>query len=142
MPTERQKQKQQLARFFDCAGEVQGHFYVKKLKEVLPPAWDEIDQICPIEPPKTKVTLRLETEVLEFFRKQGPRYQAQINLILRTYVAGRLSQALRRREDGETMEEIFYGQRLRTYEEMVADHKAEEKGDWLEEAAKSLGVRG
>jgi uncharacterized protein (DUF4415 family) len=37
---------------------------------------------------KTRVTMRLDTDVLGFFRAQGPRYQTRINAVLRAYMAG------------------------------------------------------
>ena len=36
--------------------------------------------------PKKQVTLRLDPDVLEFFRKQGKRYQSTINAVLRRYM--------------------------------------------------------
>lgn len=36
--------------------------------------------------PKAIVTLRLDRDVLEWFKKQGPRYQTRINALLRAYV--------------------------------------------------------
>lgn len=36
--------------------------------------------------PKTSVTLRLDSDVLHFFRAQGTRYQTRINAVLRTFV--------------------------------------------------------
>jgi uncharacterized protein (DUF4415 family) len=35
---------------------------------------------------KKQVTLRLDPDVLEFFRKQGRGYQSRINAVLRKYV--------------------------------------------------------
>lgn len=35
---------------------------------------------------KTQVTLRLDADVLEWFRAQGPGYQTRINQLLRAYV--------------------------------------------------------
>jgi len=35
---------------------------------------------------KQQVTLRLDTEVLEWFQEEGPGYQTKINAILKTYV--------------------------------------------------------
>lgn len=35
---------------------------------------------------KTQVTLRLDQEILAFFKEQGPRYQSRINAVLRQYV--------------------------------------------------------
>jgi uncharacterized protein (DUF4415 family) len=35
---------------------------------------------------KQQITLRLDSEVVEFFRAQGPHYQTRINAVLRIYV--------------------------------------------------------
>lgn len=35
---------------------------------------------------KQAITIRLDRDVLEFFRATGPRYQSQINAVLRSYV--------------------------------------------------------
>ena len=36
--------------------------------------------------PKKQITIRLDPDVLAFFRKQGRRYQTAINAVLRKYV--------------------------------------------------------
>jgi uncharacterized protein (DUF4415 family) len=36
-------------------------------------------------PPKTSVSLRLDTDVLEWFKAQGPGYQTRINAVLRAF---------------------------------------------------------
>ncbi|MBS0412818.1 MAG: BrnA antitoxin family protein [Proteobacteria bacterium] len=36
--------------------------------------------------PKQQITLRLDAEVLEFFKSTGQRYQTRINAVLRSYV--------------------------------------------------------
>jgi uncharacterized protein (DUF4415 family) len=41
--------------------------------------------------PKKQITLRLDPDVLTFFRKQGKGYQSTINAVLRKYVEGRKS---------------------------------------------------
>ncbi|CCD30249.1 Conserved hypothetical protein [Candidatus Glomeribacter gigasporarum BEG34] len=38
------------------------------------------------EPPKQPVTLRLDTDVLEWFREHGKGYQTRINKLLRMYM--------------------------------------------------------
>lgn len=47
--------------------------------------------MVPSEPGKTRITIRLDTEVLDWFREQvnkvgGGNYQTMINLALREYV--------------------------------------------------------
>jgi uncharacterized protein (DUF4415 family) len=41
--------------------------------------------------PKKQITLRLDPDVLTFFRKQGKGYQSTINAVLRKYVESRNS---------------------------------------------------
>jgi uncharacterized protein (DUF4415 family) len=41
--------------------------------------------------PKKQITLRLDPDVLTFFRKQGKGYQSTINAVLRKYVESRKS---------------------------------------------------
>lgn len=43
--------------------------------------------------PKALVTLRLDRDVLEWFKKQGPRYQTRINALLRAYIEAKKRQA-------------------------------------------------
>jgi uncharacterized protein (DUF4415 family) len=37
-------------------------------------------------PPKTSVSLRIDTDVLEWFKAQGPGYQTRINAVLRAFM--------------------------------------------------------
>jgi uncharacterized protein (DUF4415 family) len=39
--------------------------------------------------PKKQITLRIDPDVLAFFRKHGKGYQSTINAVLRKYVEGR-----------------------------------------------------
>ena len=41
--------------------------------------------------PKKPITIRIEPEVLEWFRSKGPRYQTRINAVLKAYVRARKS---------------------------------------------------
>jgi len=36
-------------------------------------------------PPKAAISLRVDADVLEWFKAQGPGYQTRINLVLRAY---------------------------------------------------------
>ena len=53
------------------------------LQESLPDEWQSLD---PVEPETTRVTLRLDTDIVKLFRRLGPGYQKRINQILRVYV--------------------------------------------------------
>jgi len=43
--------------------------------------------------PKKQITLRLDPDVLEFFRKQGKGYQTNINKVLRKFMEVQKSRA-------------------------------------------------
>jgi uncharacterized protein (DUF4415 family) len=50
-----------------------------------------------VEPtPKQPISLRVDADVLEWFRTQGPRYQSRINAVLRSYMSQRRQTSKRR----------------------------------------------
>ncbi len=52
--------------------------------------WDEAAVIVP--GPKQAISLRVDQDVLDWFRNSGPRYQSRMNGVLRSYMS-----AMRRR---------------------------------------------
>ena len=46
--------------------------------------WDEAEVIAPAV--KRAFSIRLDEDVLEWFRRSGPRYQTRMNAVLRMYV--------------------------------------------------------
>lgn len=46
--------------------------------------WDAAEVVVPN--PKLAISLRLDEEVVEWFRRSGPRYQTRMNAVLRMYV--------------------------------------------------------
>ena len=46
--------------------------------------WDEVRVVTPLE--KQAISIRLDRDILDYFRAAGPRYQSQINAVLRSYV--------------------------------------------------------
>jgi len=60
----------------------------------IPAEWHDIAKAPPV-PKQEKVNLRLEADVLKFFRSMGPGYGARINDVLRSYMYARLTGLLR-----------------------------------------------
>ncbi|NJS39108.1 MAG: BrnA antitoxin family protein [Rhodobacteraceae bacterium] len=60
----------------------------------IPEAWHEIAQATP-RTVKEKVTLRLEADVVKFFRSMGPDYGPRINDVLKSYMHARLAGVIR-----------------------------------------------
>lgn len=50
--------------------------------------WDKAQIVLP--EPKQAVNLRLDAEILRYFRQQGPGYQTRINAVLKSYVNAQL----------------------------------------------------
>jgi uncharacterized protein (DUF4415 family) len=48
--------------------------------------WEQAALVVPT--PKRAISLRVDEDVLEWFRTSGPRYQTRMNAVLRSYVAG------------------------------------------------------
>jgi uncharacterized protein (DUF4415 family) len=47
--------------------------------------WADATVVVPV--PKRAISLRVDADVLDWFRASGPRYQSRMNAVLRTYVA-------------------------------------------------------
>jgi len=56
--------------------------------------WDEAEVVVPV--PKRAISLRVDEDVLSWFRASGPRYQSRMNAVLRTYMAHVLQRKRRR----------------------------------------------
>lgn len=64
------------------------------LDRSLPEGWQGLESRAPLPKVKEKVTLRLDADMVRWFRKLGPGYGRRINAVLRIYwealVAGRI----------------------------------------------------
>lgn len=61
----------------------------------LPPGWNGLDSFDRVAPHKTRVTIRLDADMVRWFRKLGPNYSQRMNDVLRVYwqslLAGHIS---------------------------------------------------
>lgn len=48
--------------------------------------WDTVYVGMPPVPAKKQLTIRLDNDVVDWFRQQGPGYQTRMNQVLRSYV--------------------------------------------------------
>jgi uncharacterized protein (DUF4415 family) len=46
--------------------------------------WDEANPVLPAT--KVPISLRVDADVLKFFRESGPRHQSRMNAVLRSYM--------------------------------------------------------
>ncbi len=63
--------------------------------ENIPTEWLSIETDHPAQRPRTRVTIRLDSDVVKFFKLAGTGYQAKINTVLRTYMLARLAKHVR-----------------------------------------------
>ena len=47
--------------------------------------WDDSEVVTPVS--KQAISLRVDGDVLDWFKETGPRYQTRINAVLRSYMA-------------------------------------------------------
>lgn len=67
------------------------HSVARKLR-CLPQEWDEIwKDEDRRDPKRVPVTIRLDADVVKFFKAMGPGYQPRINRVLRTFMHYRLA---------------------------------------------------
>ncbi len=57
--------------------------------------WDRADVVMPVG--KAPISLRVDVDVLAWFRAQGPRYQSRMNAVLRAFMTARLATSPARR---------------------------------------------
>ena len=55
-----------------------------ELRDLPDDFWADAEVVVPGA--KTAISLRVDSDVLEWFRNQGPRYQTRMNAVLRSYM--------------------------------------------------------
>ena len=55
-----------------------------ELRDLPSDFWDEAVPVLPET--KVPISLRIDADVLEWFRESGPRYQSRMNAVLRSYM--------------------------------------------------------
>jgi hypothetical protein len=82
--------------------ELMGYLHEYK---ALPSAWDEIwEDDDRRDPKRTRVTIRLDADVVKFFKGLGEGYQTRINRVLRAYMHFRLVKLI---EGPDTMDYVL-----------------------------------
>jgi uncharacterized protein (DUF4415 family) len=56
----------------------------EELPDLPPDFWDEAVPVVPEA--KVPISLRVDSDVLAWFREEGPRYQSRMNAVLRSYM--------------------------------------------------------
>ncbi|MEM6371830.1 MAG: BrnA antitoxin family protein [Pseudomonadota bacterium] len=64
---------------------MQEDMMINWLDKSLPEKWTGLDHGDPIDRHQTRITLRMDADMVRWFRKLGPGYQKRINRVLRIY---------------------------------------------------------
>ncbi|MEP1586403.1 MAG: BrnA antitoxin family protein [Tateyamaria sp.] len=89
----------------------------------LPDDWTGLDYAEPIARHKTRVTLRMDTDMVRWFRKLGPGYQARINRVLRIYWTSLLAGHVKGYPDDNTIPRI-HAEAQRVHDDIKARRRA------------------
>lgn len=92
------------------------------LDQSLPDDWTGLDWHAPVERHKTRVTLRMDSDMLRWFRKLGPGYQSRINRVLRIYWMALLAGQIRAYPHDDTLP------RLKTEARRIQEELAARRG--------------
>ena len=57
----------------------------KHIMDSIPYGWNGMDSFDGVKPHKTRVTIRLDADMVRWFRKLGPNYSQRMNDVLRIY---------------------------------------------------------
>lgn len=74
------------------AEEVERHDGRYDLREVIPEAWDTLEQDLDLPERKIRVTIRLDESVVKYFRALGPGYSRAMNRVLATYAQMKIAE--------------------------------------------------
>lgn len=75
--------------------------------EHIPEGWWGIEGKFSPSREKDRITIRLDSEIVEFFRAHGHGYQGKINEVLRTYMKARLAKVLTRPEETDAYGDLI-----------------------------------
>ncbi len=64
------------------------HAHLKDL--IIPKEWSEISTIPPVQV-KERITIRLDKDVVKFYKALGPGYQKRMNVVLRIFMLSMLA---------------------------------------------------
>ncbi len=91
--TERKHYAEMMQELEDLQNVIQEHWVTLSV----PPQWNGIEDRVKTRPPHERVNLRLDADVVRWFKKMGYGYTRRINQVLRIYMEGVQSGAVQAR---------------------------------------------
>jgi uncharacterized protein (DUF4415 family) len=82
----------------------------QKLKDALVPRdWHTIEEDVPVQPPRTKLTVEFDADMVKWFRGMGTGYQARMNAVLRAFMLALISKEILSRGDKDWKHDEIWG---------------------------------
>lgn len=69
---------------------------------VIPAEWHRLETTAPVRPLKTPVTIRLDADLVRWFRGLGRGHQTRMNAVLRAYMLAVICKEIERRGDRDS----------------------------------------
>ena len=92
-PTARRKRSKDdtinLGEMFDVLEEQASELEQRRRSfDLVPTGWRMVERDAPVKPPKTKLSLSLDEDMVTWFRSLGRGYQPRMNAVQRAYMHG------------------------------------------------------
>ncbi len=71
----------------------------KLTRRLIPRGWHDLERKAPVTPPKRKLTLALDADMVDWFRGLGRGYQPRMNAVLRAYMHAVIAKEVEREGD-------------------------------------------
>lgn len=100
MPSRKRSKDEEVdvGEMFDVLEDIQDDLDRRKLKfDLIPPGWSSVARDTPVTPPKAKVSLSLDEDMVAWFRSLGRGYQPRMNAVLRVYMLSVIAKEIRRK---------------------------------------------
>jgi uncharacterized protein (DUF4415 family) len=69
---------------------------------IIPADWHRLEDAAPCKPHKGRLTLRIDADVVRWYRGLGRGYQTRMNAVLRTYMLAVICKEIERRGDRDS----------------------------------------
>ena len=80
---------------------------LSRSRSLIPPGWHTAERRAPVTPPKIKVCLSLDADMMDWFKGLGRGYQPRMNAILRAYMHAVIAKEIEREGDRDWRGELI-----------------------------------
>ena len=74
---------------------------IRRTRDLVPAGWQGLERSAPCRPTKTKMCIRLDADMLAWYRNLGNGYQNRMNAVLRAYMNAIISKHIECKDEKE-----------------------------------------